>query len=93
MLALVPLVMRKAFGPQAGVAAVVINGLAITGIVLLLVFAPVAIFPVMVVLGPLTVAQYLYWMRKFAAEQTFRGIKRRQKIKIPAWYTKCVETH
>ncbi len=64
--------MRKAFGPQAGVAAVVINGLAITGIVWLPVFAPIAIFPVMVVLGPLTVAQYLYWMRKFAAEQTFR---------------------
>jgi hypothetical protein len=93
MLALVPLVMRKAFGPPAGVAAVVINGLAITGIVLLLVFAPVAIFPVMVVLGPLTVAQYLYWMRKFAAEQTFRQYQEAAKIKIPAWYTKCVETH
>lgn len=72
MLALVPLVMRKAFGPQAGVAAVVINGVAITGIVCLPILAPGLIFPVMVVLGPLTVAQYLYWMRKWPAEQTLR---------------------
>lgn len=72
MLALVPLVMRKAFGPQAGVAAVVINGVAITGIVCLPLLASVLIFRVMVVLGPLTVAQYLYWIRKLMAEQTLR---------------------
>jgi hypothetical protein len=70
MLALVPLVMRKAFGYHAGVAASAINALAITGVLLLPVFAPAAIFPVMVVLGPLAVAQYLYWQRKFGAEQT-----------------------
>lgn len=72
VLALVPVVMRKAFGPQAGVAAVAINGLAITGLVWLPVFRPAIIFPVMVVLGPLTVAQYFYWRRKGLVEQTFR---------------------
>lgn len=76
MLALVPLVMRKAFGPQAGVAAVAINGLAITGLVCLPIFTPVVIFPVMVVLGPLTVVQYLYWRRKGLVEQTFDSIRR-----------------
>jgi hypothetical protein len=62
-----PLVMRKAFGKSAGITALVI-GLA-TLIALMLM--PIAqVFPVMIVLGPLMVLQYLYWMRQRGRERT-----------------------
>jgi len=68
-----PLVMRKAFGRSAGLIALLIG----FGALLLLLTRPLlgwqsAIFPVMVVLGPLMGLQYLYWWRVHGAERTMR---------------------
>ena len=69
--AVYPLVMRKAFGPHAGLGATLIS-LAALGF---LVVSPVVglyteIFPVMIVLGPLMVGQYLYWRHRCGLERT-----------------------
>ena len=66
-----PLVMRKAFGRSAGLAAMAI-GLAAMGILIISpILGPyVEIFPVMVVLGPLMVLQYAYWRRRCGSERT-----------------------
>ncbi|HEY3231365.1 MAG TPA: hypothetical protein VGJ87_19210 [Roseiflexaceae bacterium] len=65
-----PLVMRKAFGRRAGIAALAIN---LGSIVSLLLFATLGgirdMFPVMVVLGPLMLAQYVYWRQQRGPEQ------------------------
>ncbi len=66
-----PLVMRKAFGRPAGLAAL-LSGL---GVLVLLFVLPMSgawakIFPVMVVLGPLIGLQYLYWRYRRGAERT-----------------------
>jgi len=63
--AVFPLVARKAFGARAGVAALVLGGSAI-GVVLTLPLLGItyAAFPVMIVLGPLIVAQYSYWRQR-----------------------------
>jgi hypothetical protein len=59
---LFPLVMRKAYGKTAGVAAVIIALAAILFVLILPLLGFIeAVFPVMVVLGPLSVIQYLYW--------------------------------
>ena len=64
-----PLVMRKAFGRAAGIAAMVIALLAI-GTMLALPLK--VVFPAMVVLGPLMMLQYLYWRRRRGPERTTR---------------------
>jgi hypothetical protein len=66
-----PLVFRKAFGQTAGMAALaialgavaVVMGLPLTGWLR-------GTFPVMVVLGPLLVVQYLFWIRRRGTERT-----------------------
>lgn len=62
-----PLVMRKAFGRLAGIVALV---LALATIGVLLALPLQGVFPVMVVLGPLMVVQYLYWRRRRGQERT-----------------------
>lgn len=68
-----PLVMRKAFGRAAGVAAL---GIDLSTLLVLLVLPllgrQLEIFPVMVVLGPLMGLQYLYWRRQYGPERTMR---------------------
>jgi hypothetical protein len=66
-----PLVYRKAFGRTAGLVAILIAVAAVGAVVLagLLGWLP-GIFPVMVVLGPLLVAQYLVWIRVTGHERT-----------------------
>lgn len=68
-----PLVMRKAFGRPAGLAAL-LSGLGVLALLLVLPMsdALTKIFPVMVVLGPLMGLQYLYWRRQHGAERTMR---------------------
>lgn len=68
-----PLVMRKAFGRPAGLAAL-LSGFGVLAILLVLPMsdALTKIFPVMVVLGPLIGLQYLYWRRQHGAERTMR---------------------
>ena len=62
-----PLVMRKAFGRSAGMLALV---LALAAIGTLLALPLPGAFPVMVVLGPLMVLQYLFWHRRCGRERT-----------------------
>ncbi|HMA38272.1 MAG TPA: hypothetical protein VKY74_27745 [Chloroflexia bacterium] len=65
--AVFPLVMRKAFGRPAGLIALLLAAATIGGLFLL----PITtIFPVMVLLGPLMIGQYLYWARRAGAERT-----------------------
>lgn len=65
--AVFPLVMRRAFGRGAGLTALAV-ALGTIGALFLL---PIAgLFPVMIVLGPLMIAQYLYWARRQGAERT-----------------------
>lgn len=66
-----PLAMGKAFGRRAVVSAVVVAGATIGGVLALPASNLLtATFPVMVVLGPLMVAHYVYWLRRCGAERT-----------------------
>jgi len=68
-----PLVMRKAFGHTAGIFAMIISFGAIILVIVSLIFRLlVGTFPVMVVLGPLMVLQYIYWRRRQGQERTTR---------------------
>jgi hypothetical protein len=76
--AVFPLVMRKAFGRPAGLAAL---ALAIVALVTMLALASLSrgavVFPAMAVLGPLTVAQYAFWARRCGLERArYTGPKR-----------------
>jgi hypothetical protein len=66
-----PLVFRKAYGRAAGIAALVI-ALATIGALFALPLIGLlrGTFPVMVVLGPLLVAQYAYWQHRLGSERT-----------------------
>ncbi len=64
-----PLVMHNAFGHVAGWAAMVVAMGAICAIIL--VHIP-DIFPVMIVLGPLMIVQYIYWTRRRGSERATR---------------------
>jgi hypothetical protein len=77
-----PLVMRKAYGRRAGLLAIAI-ALAAVAAVLLVTTTGVysGTFPVMVVLGPLLLAQYLAWRRLRGAERTTAQYLREE----PAW--------
>ena len=65
--AVFPLVMRKAFGRTAGLVALL---LAFAAIGTLLALPLQGFFPVMVILGPLMVLQYLFWRRRRGRERT-----------------------
>ncbi len=66
-----PLVMRKGYGRWAGLTALTLAVVAIVGVMLLpLLDLWQASFPVMVVLGPLMVAQYIYWRWQAGQERT-----------------------
>jgi hypothetical protein len=67
----VPLVMRKAFGRSAGIIAIAINLATIAAMIVLLGLANSSVtLPVMTVLGPLMVLQYIYWKRRLGPERT-----------------------
>jgi hypothetical protein len=69
--AVFPLVARKAFGRAAGLAALVFSMGALAGVLALPALGLIhATFPVMIVLGPLTVGQYLFYRRRFGQERT-----------------------
>lgn len=66
-----PLVFRKAFGKAAGIAALILALAAIAAALLVPLTGWLeGTFPVMVVLGPLLVAQYGYWIRRQGTERT-----------------------
>lgn len=64
-----PLSMRKAFGQTAGIIALIVS---FGAILLLFIFPPTQLFPVMVLLGPLMVIQYFIWIRQRGSERTMR---------------------
>jgi hypothetical protein len=68
-----PLVLRKAFGRSTGLGALFVS----LGTLAMLLSLPAlgllrATFPVLVVFGPLMVAQYAYWIRRRGVERTMR---------------------
>jgi len=66
-----PLVMRKAFGRRAGIAAMVLAVGAVGAMLALLLLGAIAVsIPAMAVLGPLIVAQHAYWRRRRGRERT-----------------------
>jgi len=69
--AVFPLVMRKAFGRMAGLLAMTI-GIGVISLLILSLISGLLVgtFPVMVVLGPLMVLQYVYWSRRHNQERT-----------------------
>jgi hypothetical protein len=68
-----PLVMRKAYGRPAGIAAIAIGLGTIAALMVLLQLGNVyATVPVMSVLGPLMALQYGYWLRRRGQERTMR---------------------
>ena len=73
--AVFPLVMRKAFGRTAGILAMAIGLGAIGLLILSALFGFVEIFPVMVVLGPLMVFQYAYWIRRCPERTTWQYLR------------------
>lgn len=69
--AVFPLVMRKAFGRAGGILALAIGAGAIGATLALPILGLThATFPVMVVLGPLIVLQYIAWRRRRGTERT-----------------------
>jgi hypothetical protein len=66
-----PLVVRKAFGRSAGLAAL---GLVLLALTIVLVLSDLELlagtFPVMLLLGPLMVVQYAYWTHRRGPERT-----------------------
>ena len=73
--AVFPLVMRKAFGRMAGIFAMAIGLGAIGLLILSVLFGFVEIFPVMVVLGPLMVCQYAYWIQRRPERTTWQYLQ------------------
>lgn len=65
--AVYPLALRKAFGRTAGLTGLVVALIVVGG---LLAMPLAGTFPVMVVLGPLMVLQYAWWIRRRGAERT-----------------------
>ncbi len=69
--AVFPLVMRKAYSQRAGLTAMILVLGAMGAVVVLPILGILqGTFPVMVVLGPLMVLQYLYWRRQLGPERT-----------------------
>ena len=77
--AVFPLVMRKAFDRSAGIMALV---LALSAVGMLLALPLQGVFPVMVVLGPLMVLQYLYWRRRRGRERTTRQYLQKEPVRL-----------
>jgi hypothetical protein len=69
--AVFPLVMHKAFGRTAGLLALGLGLATLTAMLVLLDLRVVRItLPAMVALGPLMVAQYVFWNRRLGVERT-----------------------
>jgi hypothetical protein len=74
--AVFPLVMRKAFGRTAGFASMMIGLVAISLLIMNLISGLlIGTFPVMIVLGPLMVIQYIYWRRRQPERTTWQYLQ------------------
>jgi hypothetical protein len=85
LVALFPLVMRKAYGRAAGICAL-LTGLATVALVLALTAADTIghTIPVMVFLGPMIVAQYAYWRLSRGPERPTRQYLRAEPLTPPS---------
>ena len=86
-----PLIMRKAFGQLAGLAALLIG----LGVLVILFVLPISgalakLFPVMVVLGPLMGLQYLYWRHTCGPERTMHQFLLAEPTKTEAAIAKSI---
>ncbi|MEV0316959.1 hypothetical protein ACIBKX_31990 [Streptomyces sp. NPDC050658] len=81
LVSLFPLVMRKAYGRKAALCAL-LTGLATTALVLVLIAEDTIghTIPVMVFLGPVIVAQYLYWRLTRGVERPTRQYLRAEPL-------------
>jgi hypothetical protein len=68
-----PPVMRKAYGRAAGWAALVVGAALLGAVVALGALGGIRLVPVMAVLGPAMVLQYVGWARRRGAERTTRS--------------------
>ena len=74
--AVFPLVMRKAFGRRAGVAALLVSLGCLTVVLTLPVLGIIhTTFPVMIMLGPLMVLQYIIWRQRRAERTTWQYLR------------------
>ncbi len=73
-----PLVMRKAFGRLAGFTAIIV---ALSTITFVFIIPTNKTFPTMIVLGPLMIFQYIYWIRQKGSEQTMWQYLQREPVK------------
>jgi hypothetical protein len=80
MLTLFPLTMWKGYGLRAGAIAL---GIGFVALVLLFVLPITTIFPVMVLLGPLMLVQYLWW-RRTGPERRWKEFRPVQKMQDAA---------
>jgi hypothetical protein len=84
-----PLVMRKAYGRPAGLAALLACSATIAAVFALSLLGAVAIFPVMALLGPVMVSQYAWWVWRRGAERTTRQYLQTEPLRdptpAPAW--------
>jgi hypothetical protein len=74
MLTVFPLTMHKGFGTRAGLVALITGLGSVAGLAILQL---AGIFPVMVVLSPLIVVQYLVW-RRYAPERSMQAMRQAQ---------------
>jgi hypothetical protein len=71
-----PLAMRKSFGRTAGLWGLGIGLAVLAGVLLVIELGTIdSAIPVMVVLGPLMVAQYGYWSRRLAPRTTWQYLR------------------
>jgi hypothetical protein len=67
MASIFPMIMRKAYGPAAGYSSIAISIAAILGMFV----TPIGtMFPAMIILAPLAIVQYVYWLRRYGAERS-----------------------
>lgn len=76
LLSAFPLVMRKSFGRVAGLAGLSIGLAVLAGILLVVELGVIdTAIPVMVVLGPIMVAQYAFWDRRLPQRTTWQYLR------------------
>ena len=80
---LFPLVQRKAFGRRAGLVAMGLGLAALGAMLAALDLGLVRVtIPAMVALGPLAVAQYLFWARRRGQERTTYRYLREEPLRV-----------
>jgi hypothetical protein len=76
LLSVFPLVMRKSFSRTAGLVSLSIGLATVAGVLVVLDAGVIdTAIPVMVILGPLMVGQYAFWVRRLPARTTWQYVR------------------